>query len=71
MFLENFCWLPSELRKMSCHYTLLPSHPEYLSQWREKNPGQEGPAEKIPTEMVNHLVRRRYSDQGHWWAGQL
>ncbi|KAK3349729.1 peptidase family M3 [Lasiosphaeria hispida] len=71
MFLESFCWLPSELREMSCHYTQLPSHPDYLSQWREKTPGKEDPAEKIPTEMVDDLVRRRYFDQGYWWADQL
>ncbi|KAK0646737.1 peptidase family M3 [Cercophora newfieldiana] len=71
MFLEYFCWLPSEMRQMSCHYTRLPNHPEYLTQWREKNPEMEDPPEKIPEETLTELVRRRYIDQGLWWAGQL
>jgi metallopeptidase MepB len=71
MFLENFCWLPSELGKMSCHYTCLPGHPEYLTQWREKHPGAENPPEKIPENVVNDLVRRRFVDMGIWWANQV
>ncbi|KAK0383367.1 hypothetical protein NLU13_9280 [Sarocladium strictum] len=53
--LENWCWLPHELKQMSCHYTKL---------------GAETP-ERIPDAMIESLVRSRSMNRALWFLRQL
>lgn len=53
--LENWCWLPHELKQMSCHYTKL---------------GAETP-ERIPDAVIESLVRSRSMNRALWFLRQL
>ncbi|KKY27254.1 putative metallopeptidase [Phaeomoniella chlamydospora] len=58
--LEYFCWDPNILQTMSKHYSYI--CPEYRRTWLEENPNANAvlPPEKIPTEMVENIVRARH-----------
>ena len=56
--LENWCWTPSQLKALSCHYSTL--SPEYLAEWQSVSSDEEKPSEKIPDEMIDNLVRTKH-----------
>lgn len=55
--LENWCWDKSELKEMSCHYTI--AAPEGMPKWRAQHPGTAQPAEHIPEELLDQLIESR------------
>lgn len=62
--LENWCWTPSVLKSLSCHYSTL--SPEYKKLWEDKQEDEEGkrgvvPLEKIPDSMIESLVKAKYT----------
>jgi metallopeptidase MepB len=59
--LENWCWLPSVLKKLGRHYSYLSN--DYLTSWKEKTgngPESIQPPEEIPDEMIQNLLRAKY-----------
>ncbi|KAK4032612.1 MepB [Parachaetomium inaequale] len=52
--IENWCWIPAQLKAMSKHYTYLA--PEYLAVWQAKNDGQPQPPEQLPDELLESIV---------------
>ncbi|KZL72129.1 peptidase family m3 [Colletotrichum incanum] len=68
--LEKWCWMPTELIKMSQHYTRVDA--ASMSTWEENRPvGEEPPSEKIPEELVERLVESRELNRGLWFLRQL
>jgi metallopeptidase MepB len=60
MMLENWCWLPNELKAIGRHYTRV--DPIYMETWLKDNPGRDTPSEKIPDELLrHHLTRYRHA----------
>ncbi|RFU30370.1 hypothetical protein B7463_g5987, partial [Scytalidium lignicola] len=60
MMLENWCWLPDELKAISRHYTKV--DPTYMEAWLKDNPGRDVPSERIPDELLRvRLARRGYA----------
>jgi metallopeptidase MepB len=57
------------LQRLSCHYTTL--NPEYMLQWQAENQGVPAPSQKIPDDLVDELIRRRYFNQALYCAHQL
>ncbi|KAJ6002661.1 metallopeptidase MepB, partial [Penicillium sp. IBT 35674x] len=55
--LENWCWLPSQLKSLSRHYSTLSA--ESCSLGKEEP--QSRPSEQIPDEMITGLIQSR-----HW-----
>ncbi|TQV96368.1 hypothetical protein V2A60_003219 [Cordyceps javanica] len=53
--LEYWCWTPSQLKSLSCHYSHL--GPEMLALWREKNEGKTQPSPQIPDDLIEALTR--------------
>ena len=47
--MENWAWLPQEIKAMSRHYTRV--NPAYADAWRAEHPGQDLPSEQIPEEL--------------------
>ncbi|KAL0939791.1 metallopeptidase [Colletotrichum truncatum] len=60
--LENWCWTPSQLTSLSKHYSHLSD--KYLSAWRATSGGAaQQPAEELPRDMVDSLLRARHVGQ--------
>ena len=57
MMLENWCWIPDELRALSRHYTRV--DPAYMEAWKKDHPGCVIPPEKIPDELLQQRIKRR------------
>ncbi|KAJ5935698.1 saccharolysin [Penicillium verhagenii] len=55
--LENWCWLPSQLKSLSRHYSTLSTEICGL----EKEERQSRPSEQIPEEMITGLIQSRNS----------
>ncbi|KAJ5628756.1 metallopeptidase MepB [Penicillium lividum] len=55
--LENWCWLPSQLKLLSRHYSTLSTESSSLG----KEEPQSRPSEQIPDEMITGLIQSR-----HW-----
>ncbi|KAK0385539.1 hypothetical protein NLU13_6719 [Sarocladium strictum] len=55
VMLENWCWLPDELKRLSCHYTTLDSPTP----------------ESIPDNMISNLIKSRSLNRGRWFLRQL
>ncbi|KAJ5633782.1 metallopeptidase MepB [Penicillium herquei] len=55
--LENWCWVPSQLKSLSRHYSTL--SPENCSLGSEETPSK--PSDQIPDEMITGLIQSR-----HW-----
>jgi metallopeptidase MepB len=59
--LENWCWLPSVLKKLGRHYSNLSA--EYLTSWKEKTgngPESIQPPKEIPDEMIQNLLHAKH-----------
>lgn len=73
--LENWCWIPSELKTLSCHYSSL--SPEYLKAWQKKAASKVGenspppPEVRIPDSMVDDLLRAKNVHQALGHLSQL
>lgn len=57
MMLENWCWLPDELKAIGRHYTRV--DPTYMEAWLKDNPGRDVPSERIPDEPLQRRLARR------------
>ena len=55
--LENWRWLPDELKAMGWHYTRV--NATYMEAWLKDNPGRDFPPEIIPDEFLRHRLARR------------
>ena len=69
--LENWCWTPSQLKALSCHYSSL--SPEYETAWRE-NAGegeQKKPDAKLPDELIENLIRTKHVNDALFNLRQL
>jgi metallopeptidase MepB len=67
--LENWCWTPSQLKSLSCHYSTL--SPAYLATWREQNPGQAAPAAELPDGLMASLVKTKHVNEALFTLRQL
>lgn len=67
--LENWCWMPDELVKMSRHYTHI--DPVYAAKWKENHDDAELPPEKIDEKLVERLVESRSSNRALWFLRQM
>ncbi|KAF4879957.1 Saccharolysin [Colletotrichum siamense] len=67
--LENWCWMPDELVKMSRHYTRV--DPTYAAKWKEDHDDAELPAEKIDEKLVERLVESRSLNRALWFLRQI
>ncbi|OHF02031.1 peptidase family M3 [Colletotrichum orchidophilum] len=68
--LENWCWVPSQLKALSKHYSSL--SPEYLQFWQSNsNGGQIPPPEQMPDDMIESLTRSRYVNGALFHLNQL
>lgn len=67
---ENWCWIPEQLKAMSRHYSYLSD--EYLAVWMAQNEGQPQPPERLPDDLVERIARpdRPKHDALHY-LGQL
>lgn len=52
--LENWCWIPAQLRAMSKHYSYF--SPEYFKLWQEQADGQPQPPEQIPDNVIESVI---------------
>lgn len=55
--LENWCWIPSQLKYLSQHYSSLSR--EYLQTWEKQAGATSAPPEKLPDEMIDNLIRSK------------
>lgn len=55
--LENWCWVPSQLKGLSKHYSSI--SPDYLKEWQGKAAGKAIPSGKIPDDVVESLVKSK------------
>ncbi|KAK1843255.1 metallopeptidase [Colletotrichum chrysophilum] len=67
--LENWCWMPDELVKMSRHYTHI--DPAYAAKWKEDHDDAELPPEKIDEKPVERLVESRSLNRALWFLRQI
>ncbi|TEA18317.1 Saccharolysin [Colletotrichum sidae] len=67
--LENWCWMPQELIRMSRHYTRV--DPAYIAKWEEDHQGKDLPPERIPDELVERLANSRGLIRALWFLRQL
>ncbi|KAF5581441.1 peptidase M3A M3B [Fusarium pseudoanthophilum] len=70
MLLENLCWRQDILERLSCHYTGLDL--KNAQEWRQRNIGAETlPARKIPSHLLEGLIRNRYLNRASYHLKQL
>ncbi|KAL1302604.1 hypothetical protein AAFC00_002979 [Neodothiora populina] len=57
--LEHWCWIPSILQKISCHYSHLSA--DYSQAWVHENPEAQGqlPPMHLPKDMAESLVHAK------------
>ncbi|KAE8359758.1 peptidase family M3-domain-containing protein [Aspergillus caelatus] len=67
--LENWCWTPSQLKSLSKHYSTL--SPEYLAAWKEQAGDKPEPAEQIPDEVIENLIRTKHVNDALFNLRQL
>ncbi|KAH6884602.1 metallopeptidase MepB [Thelonectria olida] len=59
--LEYWCWIPSQLKGLSKHFSSLSE--EYLTFWRENNIEKQRPPELIPDHLVDSLVQAKHVNE--------
>ncbi|KEQ99245.1 hypothetical protein AUEXF2481DRAFT_26461 [Aureobasidium subglaciale EXF-2481] len=69
IMLENWCWLPEELKQLSCHYTTL--CPGLLQEWQLQHPNEPTPPMSIPDSLVDPLIQHRHAFRALCMLGQL
>ncbi|KAI5253395.1 zincin [Aureobasidium subglaciale] len=69
IMLENWCWLPEELKQLSCHYTTL--CPGVLQEWQLQHPNEPTPPISIPDSLVDPLIQHRHAFRALYMLGQL
>lgn len=57
MMLEQWCWLPDVLQRLSRHYARV--DPAFREVWHKEHPGEELPPERIPATLVAQRIARR------------
>ena len=57
MMLENWCWIPTIIQSLSCHYSYISD--EYLQTWKDGNPGSR-PPQTISLELAETLTTSRH-----------
>lgn len=67
--LENWCWTPSQLRSLSKHYSYLSDN--YKTSWAEHSGKSQQPAEKLPEDMIDSIVRTRHVNDALFNLRQL
>ncbi|KAH8891438.1 metallopeptidase MepB [Thozetella sp. PMI_491] len=67
--LENWAWTPSQLKKLSRHYSTL--SPAYLKHWQESSNGEPAPPETMPDDMIEALMNVRYLTDASFTLNQL
>ena len=67
--LENWCWTPSQLKALSCHYSSL--SPEYETAWKENAKGDSKPDAKLPDELIENLIRTKHVNDALFNLRQL
>lgn len=55
--LENWCWTPAILKSLNRHYSTLSD--ECFKAWEEQSDSALPPAETIPNEMIESLIRAK------------
>lgn len=56
--LENWCWTPSQLKRLGRHYSYLSE--DYLQSWREAANGKPRPTEKLCDLEITNLARSKH-----------
>lgn len=56
--LENWCWIPLQLKSLSRHYSFL--SPAYYGSWEEQAKERSKPPDQIPDEMIENLIRSKH-----------
>lgn len=57
--LENWCWIPSQLKALSKHWSYL--SPEYYAAWKESAASDvEQPPEQMPDDLINAIIATRH-----------
>jgi len=56
--LENWCWTPSVIKSLSCHYSYL--SPEYMKSWLKESDQESQPEKQIPDEQIESLVKSKH-----------
>ncbi|KAL8969043.1 MAG: hypothetical protein Q9183_002184 [Haloplaca sp. 2 TL-2023] len=68
--LENWCWTPSQLKALSCHYSSL--SPEYETAWKENaKTDTSKPDPKLPDELIENLIRTKHVNDALFNLRQL
>ncbi|KAL8677971.1 MAG: hypothetical protein Q9186_005637 [Xanthomendoza sp. 1 TL-2023] len=67
--LENWCWTPSQLKALSCHYSSL--SPEYESAWKEHAKGESKPDAKLSDELIENLIKTKHVNDALFNLRQL
>ncbi|KAL8910285.1 MAG: hypothetical protein Q9171_004408 [Xanthocarpia ochracea] len=67
--LENWCWTPSQLKALSCHYSSL--SPEYETAWKEHAKSETKPDPKLPDELIENLIKTKHVNDALFNLRQL
>lgn len=53
--LEYWCWIPSQVKSLSSHYSYISS--EMLTVWERENEGKRQPKLQMPDELLEALIK--------------
>ncbi|ODH13828.1 hypothetical protein ACO22_06868 [Paracoccidioides brasiliensis] len=67
--LENWCWTPSQIKSLSTHYSFLSDG--YYQAWKETAGDKPQPAQKIPDELINNLIKTKHVNDALFNLRQL
>jgi metallopeptidase MepB len=65
--LENWCWTPSQIKSLSRHWSYLT--PEYTAAYKAS--GAQQPAENMPDELIQSIVKTRHVNDALFNLRQL
>ncbi|KAL1965906.1 hypothetical protein VTN77DRAFT_5039 [Rasamsonia byssochlamydoides] len=57
ILLEEWCWLPGQLKALSCHYSYL--SPEYRTAWQKSTVGEVDVPREIPDSLLESIINSR------------